>query len=768
MDPVSPRTTYGTYGDSLYWTTTYPGYEINLSDTMKSSSSSAFPRGSNDLLCATCLQIPFQQWFNLLQKHEDGLWATPSWDLQALRGISRNIDGIVSERSCPFCRLLASVIEWSEGAREIEDGMVSMGGYRSRMVDSGEEECGWAPAMRGVTIRASRKSRGGNPLVRLPWDILPISPPLTAGGYDVLKGGRVQEDVVEEVGEGPHEKAYPRHARLMDERTVDLSLVRRWIERCDRTHQGSCRQGSGQGWRRPFLLRLIDVESGRVITTELGREYEYLALSYVWGNTSKQQILDYSTQHLWSKIRALFARAPRRSLPNIINDATVLTRLLGYRYLWVDALCIPQDSPGEKATQIENMDQIYRFAFFTIVAAAGDDSDAGLPGLPSRPRENTHQASVDVGGLQLATASSSEYEELEESKWNSRAWTFQEKLCSRRTLIFTKSLVVFWCGKTVYREDVCMEGVDQEPHQLFDNLNPISDLMLRENRVQNVSKLFDSRFTFILMHYLRRTLSRADDILNAFAGIAGSMRFHFGGFYHGLPVRCFQRALSWTHRNFFQRRESFPSWSWAGWYHATHFTNSDIYSHGQDFRPTLTVHRFVRSEHWARTIPEDASNGDGKRHPHFESDSATIEASFRSFPTDSHGIDTFQLIAFFTSSSKLLISTEPYKNDEPPWWKGDREVMAKYAIQRPDAGQVIGAIVLDKVWVSLNVTSDSLHDFIVICPHISTDGTWDDPDFLLMLIEWNDSIAYRIQVSNLVSGAEWWRCETKRRLIVLG
>jgi len=77
------------------------------------------------------------------------------------------------------------------------------------------------------------------------------------------------------------------------------------------------------------------------------------------------------------------------------------------------------------------MDRIDRSAHLTIVAATGDDNSAGLPGIPSRPRDNTRQALANVGGLGLVTVRSSEFEELETSRWNLHARTFQEKLCSR-------------------------------------------------------------------------------------------------------------------------------------------------------------------------------------------------------------------------------------------------------------------------------------------------------------------------------------------------
>jgi len=62
-----------------------------------------------------------------------------------------------------------------------------------------------------------------------------------------------------------------------------------------------------------------------------------------------------------------------------------VTRALGYRFLWVDALCIVQDSPDDLGIQLAQMDRIYRLAAVTIVARASKSSDSGLPDV-SIPR----------------------------------------------------------------------------------------------------------------------------------------------------------------------------------------------------------------------------------------------------------------------------------------------------------------------------------------------------------------------------------------------
>ncbi|KAK3345500.1 hypothetical protein B0H65DRAFT_466876 [Neurospora tetraspora] len=63
---------------------------------------------------------------------------------------------------------------------------------------------------------------------------------------------------------------------------------------------------------------------------------------------------------------------------------------MGIHYLWVDAFCIIQDDENDKAAQLQLMAEIYQYALFIVVAAVGNDAQAGLPGV-SIPREAIQQ-----------------------------------------------------------------------------------------------------------------------------------------------------------------------------------------------------------------------------------------------------------------------------------------------------------------------------------------------------------------------------------------
>src|SRR5436305_7861718 len=61
-------------------------------------------------------------------------------------------------------------------------------------------------------------------------------------------------------------------------------------------------------------------------------------------------------------------------------------------------------------------------------------------------------------------------------------------------------------------------------------------------------------------------MTRDDDALNAFTGILQRLETMYKeGFFWGLPIADFQWALLWQSQWPPQRREGFPTWSWAGW-----------------------------------------------------------------------------------------------------------------------------------------------------------------------------------------------------------
>jgi hypothetical protein len=190
---------------------------------------------------------------------------------------------------------------------------------------------------------------------------------------------------------------------IVDREKVDISLLISWLRRCETWHADTCEEDGVAGRRLPDNLRLIDVEKRRIVRAPDAKELSYLTLSYVWGKERMERETGIapavtSRANLQTTEDGEEVTPLPQNLPKTIEDAILLTRSLGFQYLWVDALCIVQDDPIEvKKVHLERMDAVYNCSRLTIVAASGCHANCGLPGI-SVPRKNA-QYSERVKGL---------------------------------------------------------------------------------------------------------------------------------------------------------------------------------------------------------------------------------------------------------------------------------------------------------------------------------------------------------------------------------
>lgn len=99
---------------------------------------------------------------------------------------------------------------------------------------------------------------------------------------------------------------------------VDFDLIKSWIQECGSGHQ-PCNT-EPQSTLTHF--RVIDCERQEIV--QAPEHCHFAALSYVWGRSSLPELL--RTSSLAS------------NLPRTIKDSIEATKMLGYRYLWVDRL----------------------------------------------------------------------------------------------------------------------------------------------------------------------------------------------------------------------------------------------------------------------------------------------------------------------------------------------------------------------------------------------------------------------------------------------
>jgi len=111
-----------------------------------------------------------------------------------------------------------------------------------------------------------------------------------------------------------------------------------------------------------------------VLRGEVGLGPTYTALSYCWGKKAIQEKLSLITTN-FGRLRA---GLPLYSLPKTNRDAISVTAQLGIGYIWIDALCIYQDSQDDWRTEAAMMQDVYKNSYLTISAVAGSDDHSGL------------------------------------------------------------------------------------------------------------------------------------------------------------------------------------------------------------------------------------------------------------------------------------------------------------------------------------------------------------------------------------------------------
>lgn len=170
----------------------------------------------------------------------------------------------------------------------------------------------------------------------------------------------------------------------------------------------------------------------------------YATLSYIWG-------ADMPVKLLCSNFSEMQHSIDLTALPKTFLDAVEIVRAIGIRYLWIDALCIIQDSREDWEREAASMSHILMNSFLNIAAGSkscqlGFFTSRHPP--PFRPcilkSARQVQGRTCIGwlgsdGLYDATGI---HTEQYPNKWRydnpllRRAWTFQEMLLSPRQVVF--------------------------------------------------------------------------------------------------------------------------------------------------------------------------------------------------------------------------------------------------------------------------------------------------------------------------------------------
>lgn len=140
-----------------------------------------------------------------------------------------------------------------------------------------------------------------------------------------------------------------------------------------------------------------------------------------------------------------------RLLPQTLQDAVHVTRMLGLQYLWIDSLCIIQDSADDWQREASQMADIYINAYCTIATTRAEDGDEGF--LQPRSQRQCVAVRPSKGVPYYVCEVIDDFgHDVENSTLNQRGWVLQERVLSPRTIYFAKSQVYWECGQGVHCE----------------------------------------------------------------------------------------------------------------------------------------------------------------------------------------------------------------------------------------------------------------------------------------------------------------------------
>ncbi|KAI1408131.1 HET-domain-containing protein [Hypoxylon sp. FL1857] len=310
-----------------------------------------------------------------------------------------------------------------------------------------------------------------------------------------------------------------------------------------------------------------------------GLQGKYATLSYCWGAVPFQTLSN-------SNYAQFINRLDMNMLPPTIRDAITVARSLSIPYIWIDALCIIQDSESDKMSEISRMKDIYASSAITIVAASSKSVSEGflydrhhseiVYTVPFRIREGL------FGTMSINELDAAVYDERFEPLAK-RAWTMQEQILAQRTITFTTHTMLWNCragtrnfGDSLYFPHDLDSGYNDNNEKYGLNL---SSLLIPEKEARSHKDKALSCWLRLVTAYSLRRVTFEYDKLNAIAGIASLSSFVSSlgpGYFAGMWKYKLARQLTWYtsdwHRTLcegekftFYRPATYraPSWSWA-------------------------------------------------------------------------------------------------------------------------------------------------------------------------------------------------------------
>lgn len=344
-----------------------------------------------------------------------------------------------------------------------------------------------------------------------------------------------------------------------------LGLISKWIESCQRSHKACQWRKDVAPWQPTRLLDIGRVKDDMLKLVLLSRQPDkaartYITLSYRWGSKDQPRLLS-------SNINTLCQGSLIKDLPKTFRDTIVVARTLGVRYLWIDALCIIQDSQEDWERESASMGSVYANALCNIAASASDGPEGGL----FRQRD---AGSIRLGCVLAAPLPDTRLQtyHLIDSVYSQRqlrcaplfrrGWIFQERMLAPRIVYFAEEQI-FWECCVEHKCEAFPTGIP------FNTISKdrLPQLLTTDKHFECHSCAIVREWNLLVQRYSECQLTRASDKLPAIAGVS----WYFGLLLRDSPIFGMWKCRIIDQLGYVVEKPAMtqtlvhraPSWSWA-------------------------------------------------------------------------------------------------------------------------------------------------------------------------------------------------------------
>ncbi|KAK4209938.1 heterokaryon incompatibility protein-domain-containing protein [Rhypophila decipiens] len=290
-------------------------------------------------------------------------------------------------------------------------------------------------------------------------------------------------------------------------------------------------------------------------------------------------------------------------LPKNFQDAVTVTRAIGLRYLWIDALCIIQDDQTDWEVESGNMASIYQQAYFVIGANVSPNADGGFLDYDQKGPfcEGKAVGMVDEEQAVIYARSTGCHNDHgvdmvpggslhSRGPLGRRAWTLQESLLASRLVTFEEPEIAWKCTSAAF----CQCGYkDQQPalggQPVFSLNAPLAGAIWLPERYIDWYR--------VVQEVARRNITKASDMLSCLSGLA--RRFHDSGagtYLAGLWLQDLPMGLLWGAGQYHIGSTAItpyrgPSWSWTSIRHPFYSILFDDQGDRRPWEPGMKLSR---------------------------------------------------------------------------------------------------------------------------------------------------------------------------------